>query len=817
MFKNHLAVALRNLGRRKGFTAFNILGLTIGIACCLLLFQYVSYENSYDNYAAGKPLYRMRLDTYQDGKLAWQSATSYPITGPYLKKDFPEVEDYCRLKDAEMLLSYEAKEVKFFETKGYFADASALTMLNIQLIKGNAANALSGPDKIILSEDMARKYFGAEDALGKILTFRDANKLQRFEVTGVFKNYAPNSHLMLQYLVSYATLGKQLRMDGDTTDASEKQWGWYDFYTYIQLKPGTDYTSFEKKLPAFCYRYWPDHEWAKLNNAKDALYLIPVKDIHLGSNFNQEAEVNGNGRSVQFLFYIALFILVIAWVNNINIATARSMERAKEVGVRKVMGANRSSLIGQFLLESLIINMASLLLAFVIALALTPWFNAFTGNSSAGWLFGMSAKYWIIFCAIFITGTILSGLYPAFVLSAYQPVKVLKGIFKNSSGGLVLRKILIIFQFVTSIILIASTFIVYRQVQYMREQELGFNMNQTLVLSGAISVNDSTYQNVFQPFRSAVMQVPGVQNITASSAVMGKEIYWTNDVRRTGTAEQNEKTFTVFHLGIDYDFNPAYKMKLLAGRNFSKDYGTDGRACMINEAGLHLLGYKNAAEALHTKLLEGNADTLTVTGVLADYHQLGLQKSIDPQIILLRPDTRNFYSLKIAAADMPKTIEAIEKIWTSFFPNDPYNYFFLDDYYNTQYKASMLFGSVFGIFAVLAIIIACFGLSGLSAYNIIQRTKEIGMRKVLGASVRQLLFLLSKDFMLLVLLAFIIATPLCWFMMSNWLNDYAFRATISIWIFFTAGLLAFIIAFVTISVQVLKAALANPVKSLRAE
>jgi len=520
---------------------------------------------------------------------------------------------------------------------------------------------------------------------------------------------------------------------------------------------------------------------------------------------------------VQFIFYIALFILVIAWVNNINIATARSVERAKEVGVRKVVGAARGNLIRQFMAESLLINLFSFLFALIFAFALTPWFNSFVGHDAVSWLFGMSAKYWLIFFAIFIAGTLLSGLYPAFVLSAYQPVKVLKGIFKNSSGGLLLRKGLIVFQFITSIVLIASTIIVYRQVQYMQHQDLGFNMDQTLVLSGANSLTDSNYQGVFQPFRNAVLQVGGVQNVTSSSSVMGKEIYWTNDVKRLSTNGRYQKTFTFYHMGVDYDFIPSYKMNLLAGRNFSKDFGMDDKACIINDAGLRLLGYHDARQALNTKLVVGLVDTLNIIGVLGDFHHLGLQKNIDPQIILLRPNTRNFYSVKISAANMPSIIHSIEKLWTRYFPNDPFDYFFLDDYYNSQYKASMLFGNVFGIFAILAVIIACFGLSGLSAYDILQRTKEIGIRKTLGASIAQLLLLLSKGFMKLVLLACTIAIPTCWLIMDNWLSYYAYRTAISPWIFLGAGFLAIVIAFATISLQAIKAASANPVVALRSE
>jgi len=299
--------------------------------------------------------------------------------------------------------------------------------------------------------------------------------------------------------------------------------------------------------------------------------------------------------------------------------------------------------------------------------------------------------------------------------------------------------------------------------------------------------------------------------------VMGKEIYWTNDVKRLSRDGQYQKTFTFYHLGVDYDFLSSYKMKLLAGRNFSRVFGTDDRSCLINEAGLRLLGYKNAQQALNTKLVDGLVDTFNIIGVLADFHQLGLQKSIDPQILLLRPDSRNYYSIKLASAATPAAIPAIEKLWAQYFPEDPFDYFFLDNYYNSQYKASMLFGDVFGIFALLAIVIACFGLSGLSAYNILQRIKEIGIRKTLGASVPQLLLLLSKEFMKLILLAFVVAVPACWLVMSNWLSYYAYHTTLSAWTFAFAGLLAVVIAFATISVQAMKAALANPVKSLRTE
>lgn len=815
MLKNHLRTAFRNLAKRKGFTLLNILGLATGIACCLLLFQYVAYEKSYDSYAIGKNLYRMRLDSYQQGRLGWQSATVYPITGPYMKKDYPEVEDFCRLYKAELLVNNEAKQLKFAETKGYFADASAINMLNVQLVKGNPADALKGIDKMILSESTAKKYFGEDDPVGKTLTIRSEQVQQHYQVSGVFKDYPANSHLVINYLVSYSTLGKIRRIEGDTTNTTETQWGWYDFYTYIKLKPGVDVKQFEKtKMPEFCWRYYPDLNWAKANKAHDELFFVPVQDIHLQSNYNEEAEVNGNAGSVQFMFIIALFILGIAWINYINLSTARSVERAKETGIRKVLGAKRSSLIHQFLAESFLLNAASLLLAFIMVLLLTPVFNSFAGHVASPKLFTLPTSYWLLFAAIFIAGTLLSGLYPAFVLSAYQPVKVLKGAFKNAAGGLALRRALIVLQFATSIILIAGTITVYRQMQFMQRQQLGFNIKQTLVITSTQAFGDSAYRHIYQPFKTAMLRIPGVQNIAGSSSVMGKEITWTNDLKRMGS---NDKTYTCYNLGIDYDFIPAYNMPLAAGRNFNREHLTDNRTAILNEAAVKMLGYKTAQEAINTRIVEGAGDTLNVIGVLADFHYMGLQKSIDPQLILLRPDTCSNYSIKITSANMPQSIEAVKKVWDTFFPGEPFNYFFLDDFYNNQYKAAILFGKVFGVFALLAILIACFGLSGLSAYNILQRTKEIGIRKVMGASTNSLLVLLSRDFMLLVLVAFVIGAPLAWWVMNNWLQSFAYKAPVSVWIFLLAGISAGLIALITVILQAVKAAASNPITSLRNE
>jgi len=812
MFKNHLTLAIRNLVKRKGYAALNIFGLVIGITCCLLIFQYVAFEKSYDKFEkdAGR-IVRVRLDDYQQGKLAWQSATSYPAIAPTMKRDFPEVEDFCRLIDANLLVSNEEKHIKFNENKGYYADPSVINMFNVQILQGNASTALDAPDKIIISETMARKYFGNEEAIGKRLTVRD-NAIHNYEVTGVFKDYPANSHLIINHLVSYATFKKELRLQGDTSDAAETAWGWYDFYDYIKLKPGVNYKELEAKLPAFADKYMNSHPGRKAANIRAELYLIPLADIHLKSNFNQEAEVNGDNKAVSFLFMIAFFIIVIAWVNYTNLATARSLERAKEVGVRKVLGALRTDLISQFLVESLLLNLIAFSLAWIAATLLTPSFNDLIGSSNTGH-FNLPPDYWGGFLSIFFLGTFLSGIYPAFVLSGYDPVTVLKGLFKNTSRGQVLRKTLIIGQFATSVILIAGTIIVYQQVQFMRKQKLGVNINQTLVLEGAKTIQDSTFHSVFQTFKTELLTLPAIKNVTGSSNVMGQEIYWTSGVQRIGTGKKDATTMYI--LGIDNDFLKNYDLKMVAGRAYSKDYGSDPKSIILNERAVELMGYKNPEEAINTKVRWG--DTLTVIGVVSNYHHQGLQKAIDPMMLPLNINTGVYYSLKMNSTDMHQSIASIEKLWNKYFPADPFNYFFLDDSFNTQYKADTRFGEVFGLFAALAIIIACFGLLGLSAYSVLQRTKEIGVRKVLGASTQSLLVLLSKDFLILVGISLFVAIPLTWWVMNNWLQDFAFRINIEWWVFALAGLAAILIALLTTGFQALKAALSNPAKSLRTE
>jgi putative ABC transport system permease protein len=423
-------------------------------------------------------------------------------------------------------------------------------------------------------------------------------------------------------------------------------------------------------------------------------------------------------------------------------------------------------------------------------------------------------NYWLGFAGLFVSGSFLCGIYPAFVLSGFRPVLVLKGAFKSSFSGIALRKGLIVAQFATSVVLIAGTIIVFQQVNYMRKQKLGVDISQTLVMDGANSIVDSIYQNTFQPFKNDLLKIADVKNVAVSSSVMGKEIYWTNGAQRIGVG--NQGAVTLYNMGIDYDFIPAYGLELKTGRNFSKEYKTDEKAVLLNEKAVRLLGFEDIGKALNEYIYTGR-DTAKIVGIVTDYHHQGLQKAIDPMIFRLRPNQRNAYSVKITTGNIQQTILAIEKIWNKHFPADPFNYYFLDESFDSQYKADRKFGKVFGLFSFLAILIACFGLLGLSAFNVLQRTKEIGVRKILGATVPNILFILSRDFLKLVFISFILAIPFTWWIMYNWLQDYAYRIDIQWWVFALAGLVALVIALATIIFQAMKAAVSNPAMSLRSE
>ncbi len=818
MFRNFLKIAIRSLTKHKGHAALNIFGLTVGITCCLLIFSYVAYERSYDTFnEKADRIFRVQDEEYQGGRMVVPCAAAMPGVAPAMKREFPEVEQAGRLRKNELLLGNEIRNIRFKEPTVYYADESMLDILHIPLITGNAKTALSGPGKIIISEDEATKYFGTQNPLGKTLSVYSSGKIRTLEVTGVFQNYPSNSHLKLSILVSYPTYSQVIGSYGNPNDELETSFGWTDFYTYILLRKGTDPKRFAAKLPGFIDRHYNNLPENKAEGDRYNLNLMPLKDIHLYSHYTEEAEANGDGQSVTFLFLIAFFIICIAWINYINLATARSLERAREVGVRKVLGALKKELIGQFMLESILLNLIALLAAVLITMAFMPLFGNLSGRSLSS-LLNLPADYKLYFLSLLVAGIFLSGIYPALVLSRYMPVTVLKGAFKNAAGGKWLRNGLIIGQFAASIILIAGTMIVYRQMRFMRNQDLGANINETLVVRGAFgALTDSAYQEIYPAFKDDILKVPGVKSITSSSGIMGEEILWSTNWKKVRGG--SKQTAILFHLGVDEDFIPGFGLKMMAGKPFSHAPNENRKKIILNETAVHTLGYPTLQSAIGELISGGQdgMDSMEVTGVIADFHNEGLQKAVQPLVLFPNRRSKGNYSVKIEGRSVATAVSSIKKVWDRHFASNPYDYFFLDEFFSRQYDENRRFGMVFGLFAILAILISCFGLLGLSAYNVIQRTKEIGIRKVLGASMNSLLFTLSRDFIVLVIVGFVIAVPVIALAMNSWLQSFAYRINIIWWIYAVAGALAILIALVTVGFQAFRAAAANPVTSLRSD
>lgn len=803
MIKNFFKTAWRNLFKHAVFSGINIFGLAIGIAACLLILQYVQTELSYDAFQKkGDRIFRVQTNRYNEGKLSTQWAAGAAGIGPALKEAFPEVEDFAKLTKTGGVVTYGEK--KFREEMLYYANDAFLPMFSYTAFKGKAAGALAEPNTAVITQTAAKKYFGDKDPLGKIIS---RNKKEDYKITAVVADLPANTHLKFDILLSFATFVKLNGSDAETT------WDWDGFFTYLLLKPGTNADHLEKKIAPFV----ADTRGAILKERNEGivLKLQPLKDIHLYSNYMHEAEVNGNGNAVYFLLVIAIFIIVIAWINYINLSTARSLGRAKEVGVRKVMGSYRSQLIRQFLLEALLINFIAVVLAFILILISLPFFNALTGKELHFSLLA-DGGFWLALFVIFIGGTFLSGLYPAFVLSSFKPIDVLKGRLAKTTHGAFLRQSLVIFQFAASVALMVGTYCVYRQLNYMQSQDLGVQIDQTLVVRGP-NVTDSTYADKLTAFKNEMLQIHGVKKVAASSSVPGGKVGWNaGGIRLVGSDPTKSNQYRIF--GIDYDFIDAYGLKVLSGRNFSRDFKTDSSAVLFNEAAIKLMGFAKPEDALN-KQIEFWGDVFTIVGVVANHHQESLREVYDAHIFRFVPESDNYFSIKVQAGNKnwDGIIAAAKKEWTAFFPENPFEYFFLDEHFAQQYQADQQFGKTFGLFAVLAIIVACLGLFGLVSFVTTQRTKEIGIRKISGAGIRNILFLLTKDFIKPILISFAIATPVTYFLLEKWLQNYAFKITLNPWMFVLPALVISLIALITITSQTVKAATANPVKSLRTE
>jgi len=820
MIKNYLKVSFRNLWKNKSFSAINIGGLAIGLAACLLILQYVSFKLSYDQFNKNvNDIYRVSNDRYQNGTLIQHGTITYSGISKAMQNDFPEVLDHSRVMPQGPTIIINKNNKKIGNQNGLAVENSFLKMFDYPLIAGDKATALKEPRSIILSESLAKKLFDIKDGnfesiLNENITGQSDPVL--FKITGVCKDVPANSHLNFDFLSSYSTIysGK------DGWKEAEYNFTQSDFWHYIQLKPGADYKALEAKLPAFSQKHFQGN---KVSGSDEKFYLQPLSKAHLYSDYEYEIGRTGSSTVVWGLLIVALFIISIAWVNYINLATARSVERAKEVGIRKVAGCLRKQLIFQFLTESLLVNMIAIALAFLLVFLLQNGFNNLlqTKLSLAYLLTKGLSGYGILIGLILIVvmGVFISGFYPAFVLSSFKPIHVLKGKLSSSRKGIAFRKVLVVGQFSITVALIIGAIVVIRQLRFMSNKELGFNMDQVLIINPPVLTNwDSTFIHRTNSFKEELKQLSQVKDVATSWNVPGGDIGRSFNVRQADSATTNR--FTVRHTGIDYDYLNVYGIKLLAGRNFTKaDHNPDWSKLhntIINRAAAKLLGFSSPEAAIGKSIISGDKKW-DVIGVIEDYHQKSLRYPLEPIRFMPAYSTNSAISVKLSAANVSKSIDEIKRRYETFFPGNIFDYSFLNESFNRQYQNEQLFGKVFGIFAAIAIFVACLGLFGLAMFSTVQRTKEIGVRKVLGASVSNILLLLSKDFVKLVLIASVIAFPLAWWVMNKWLQDFSYRVDIDWWIFFAAGAAALLVALFTVSFQAIKTAIANPVKSLRTE
>ncbi len=794
MIKNYLNTTLRYLWNNKAFSFINVIGLAMGICVCFFAISFVRFELNHDTYnRQADNIYRLVTDIKTPSGITYES-TPAPA-GPALKAAFPEIKEMARVFMDDMVLQSNPNNA--IKEEVAYADASVFKIFTWPLLRGNLSHIFDAPCNVVLSESAVKKYFGNNDPLGQTLIINGKTKAT---VTGIMKDIPYNSHLRVDFIFSITTLIN----DGDW----KQDWSRYGFYTYLLLQPGQSIANVQAKLPAF----------AKANyNESSAIHQFlpePLKRVYLYGKprgHRTGASASGSISNVYIISVIAVLVLFIACFNFINLTTAFSLQRAKEIGVRKVLGASKGQLAVQFFMDAVLLCLAAFFIALLLAVLLLPLFNQLVGTIVAGGIFNnFQNVLWLLAIAAIVG--ILSGAYPALFLASFKPVSSLKGKTGSSGTGLVLRRSLVVAQFAISIFLIIATAIVYMQLNFMQNQQLGFQKGHKLVIDYQFNaaVNEHP-EGIKQQF----MNIPGVGLSSFSSSVPGESNNKFYTVMENSKGENQVLRPDVYF--IDNTFLNQYRIDLIAGRGISKNLNADTmKAMLINQAMLQSLGFKNANDAIgkHFEQLHHKG---TIAGVIKDFHNHSFLERVQP--MTFRLDYSHFTNLtfNIISTDVRQTVSRLEAAWKKILPGVPFVYFFADDAYNQQYIAQERFGKLFACFSIIAIVISCLGLLGLSAYNIGQRKKEIGVRKLLGARVSSITLMLSKDFMKLIAIALLITSPVSWYLMHRWLQGFAYRINLPVWVFLLSGLATIIIALFTISFQSIKAAIANPVKNLRSE
>jgi putative ABC transport system permease protein len=810
MLKNYLKVAWRNLVRKKAFSAINIFGLALGLSIFTLISLYVLDELSYDRYNEwANRIYRVNTSIKINNSEFDDKDTPAPMAG-VLVANYPGIEQAVRISGGNDMLVKKGDET-LVEKNAFFADANLFKVFTLHLLKGNPENALANPNSMVISASMAKKYFNTLDVIGKTLK---VNNTDLYSITGVIKDMPPQSHLHFNFIKSMTSL----------KSSQSDFWLSNSFMTYVLVRKGTTQAQLNRYLKETAEKYAQPQVIKVAHSSFSDLEKkgghfryasIPLTKIHLYSQLSSEVEPSGNIDYVYISAIIGLLILLIACINFMNLSTAQSAGRAKEVGVRKVIGSGRANLVKQFLTESMLTALVAFILSIALIILLLPLLNQLAGKeiSLASGLF--TWLFPALLCVALICG-LLAGAYPAFVLSAFDPIKILKGKFVLNVRGYKLRNALVIFQFTTAIILITGTLVIYRQLDFIRHKDLGYDRDHVLVLDNAHALGQHK-----ETFKHEILKLPGVvagsltENLPTTTAND-----WNKNAYATDATMSANHTQTIVDWAVDAGYIPALKMEIVEGRNFSEDMPTDSSAIIINETAARSLGFTNP---LNAKLYDFNSRTqqaqeFHIIGVVKDFNAGSLRYTTQP-LVMRYSNYGGQFIFRIKSANIPQLLSQIESRYHSFdqMSSQPFIYSFLDEDFNNLYKGEQRTGSMFSTFAALAIFIACLGLFGLAVYSAEQRTKEIGIRKVLGASMNGIISLLSKDFIKLVIVAIVIATPVAWWAMTKWLQSFAYRIHISWWIFLVAGVLALLIALITISFQAIKAAMANPVKSLRSE
>jgi putative ABC transport system permease protein len=811
MIKNYFKIAWRNMMKYKFISFINLFGLTVGLTCCLLITTYIINELSYDKYNKnGENTYRVtRSFNNAEGVVSLNLSTVSPPFGFYFPTDFPEITKMTRLLDnGTTPIKYKDKLIN--EPDVYFADENLFDVFTLDVLKGDPKTALRDPFSVMLSEETARKYFGNEDPMNKVLR---ANNQFDIKVAGIYKGFPANSHLHPGILVSFNTLNDP-RIYG--AESMRTNWSNNSFFTFLLLPDHFEPKKLIAWFPAFVDRHIDHKDYnGDLPSKYTKLGLQKLTDIHLYSHTDYEAEPNGDISRVYIFSIIALFILLIACINYMNLSTARSALRAREIGIRKVIGARKKELIFQFLSESVLVSWAAIIISFIFLYFSLPWLN----NISKQELSISILLRWQILVPIFLTPFIvgiLSGLYPALFMSSFQPVKTLKGLFKVGSGNISFRKVLVVAQFSISIILIITTIIVFQQLRYMQQTSLGYDKEHIITIPYNNFLNTP-----YEAFRNDLLQNSDIKNVARSSRIPTGRLLDAMGASANIGDSLRPITANIKYVASDYDFIPTYGVHVVAGRNFSRAYGTDTSNFVLNESAVSAIGWKSPLEAIGKDFKYGSMKG-KVIAVVGDFHFESLRQKIVP-LVLINPATTsdqsffNSLSLKVSGNNVAGTLAIVEKIWRKYLPELPFQYTFLDENFANLYESEQRQGTIFTVFACIAIFIACLGLFGLSAFAIMQRVKEIGVRRVLGAKVNSIVALLSKDFLKLVLIASVIAFPVAWFAMTHWLQDFAYRTNIHWWVFILSAVLALIVALGTVSFHAIKAAVANPVTSLRSE